>query len=41
VKLWPTLIALRDGQEIARVVRPTSREAVSQLLAQIDRDQAG
>lgn len=25
VKLWPTLILLRDGQEIARVVRP--REA--------------
>ena len=23
VKLWPTLILLRDGQEIARVVRPT------------------
>ncbi len=24
VKLWPTLIFLRDGQEQARVVRPTS-----------------
>lgn len=23
VKLWPTLIFLRDGQEMARVVRPT------------------
>jgi thioredoxin 1 len=23
VKLWPTLVLLRDGQEIARVVRPT------------------
>jgi thioredoxin 1 len=22
VKLWPTLIFLRDGQEVARVVRP-------------------
>ena len=22
VKLWPTLILLRDGQEVARVVRP-------------------
>ena len=22
VKLWPTLVLLRDGQEIARVVRP-------------------
>jgi thioredoxin 1 len=25
VKLWPTLILLRDGQEQARVVRPLSR----------------
>ncbi|WGS53193.1 thioredoxin family protein [Paraburkholderia sp. D15] len=24
VKLWPTLIFLRDGVELARVVRPTS-----------------
>lgn len=24
VKLWPTLILLRDGQEIGRLVRPTS-----------------
>lgn len=24
VKLWPSLILLRDGVEIARVVRPTS-----------------
>jgi thioredoxin 1 len=26
VKLWPTLVLLRDGQEIARVVRPTQLE---------------
>ena len=24
VKLWPTLVFLRDGGEVARVVRPTS-----------------
>ena len=24
VKLWPTLLVLRDGQEVARVVRPTA-----------------
>lgn len=24
VKLWPTLILLRDGVEVARIVRPTS-----------------
>jgi thioredoxin 1 len=23
VKLWPTLVLLRDGQEVARLVRPT------------------
>ena len=23
VKLWPTLVLLRDGQEVARAVRPT------------------
>jgi thioredoxin 1 len=33
VKLWPTLIALRDGTEVARLVRPTSREAIAQMLA--------
>ena len=24
VKLWPTLVLLRDGQEVARLVRPAS-----------------
>lgn len=24
IKLWPTLVFLRDGVEVARVVRPTS-----------------
>ncbi|WP_322048581.1 thioredoxin family protein [Paraburkholderia sp. J67] len=24
VKLWPTLVFLRDGAEVARIVRPTS-----------------
>jgi thioredoxin 1 len=24
VKLWPTLVFIRDGAEVARVVRPTS-----------------
>ena len=24
VKLWPTLVFLRDGTEVARVVRPTN-----------------
>ena len=32
VKLWPTLILLRDGQEVARLVRPTEAAAVAQWL---------
>ncbi|WP_428307552.1 thioredoxin family protein [Lacipirellula sp.] len=35
VKLWPTLIALRDGQEVARSVRPESVESVQELLSQL------
>lgn len=35
VKLWPTLIFLRDGQEVARLVRPRSAQEVAQALAQI------
>lgn len=34
VKLWPTLVWLRDGQEVARVVRPTTTDEVLRLLAQ-------
>jgi len=34
VKLWPTLIALVNGQETGRLVRPTDTETVSQWLAQ-------
>lgn len=37
VKLWPTLIFLRDGREVARVVRPTHdgdvREALERLAS--------
>lgn len=32
VKLWPTLILLHQGQEVARVVRPTRQEDVAPLL---------
>lgn len=38
VKLWPTLIFLRDGQEVSRLVRPTRisdiEEAFEQLAAE-------
>jgi thioredoxin 1 len=35
VKLWPTLIALRDGVEVARTVRPEEVEPVRELLRQL------
>ena len=35
VKLWPTLIFLRDGREVARVVRPRSAQEVGAALAQL------
>ena len=28
VKLWPTLVFLREGQEVARLVRPASAQAI-------------
>ena len=36
VKLWPTLIFLQEGQEIARLVRPTDSSAIGAALRQID-----
>ncbi len=35
VKLWPTLIVLREGVETARVVRPTSEREVAGVLSQL------
>lgn len=35
VKLWPTLVFLKDGVEVTRLVRPTSRQVVEEALAQI------
>ena len=32
VKLWPTLVLLRDGQEVARLVRPTRAADISAVL---------
>ena len=36
VKLWPTLIVMRDGVELARVVRPTDAAAVTEALRVLD-----
>lgn len=35
VKLWPTLIFLRDGTEVARLVRPPTSQDISTALAKI------
>ena len=36
VKLWPTLIFLQHGQEVARLVRPGDAAPIERALAQID-----
>ena len=36
VKLWPTLIFMRQGKEISRLVRPDDGRAIADALAQID-----
>lgn len=36
VKLWPTLIFMRDGQEVERLVRPTNAADIRTALARID-----
>ncbi|PRY08641.1 thioredoxin 1 [Paraburkholderia sp. BL6665CI2N2] len=35
VKLWPTLILMRDGAEVARVVRPANAAAVADVLTSL------
>jgi len=32
VKLWPTLVFLKDGKEIEKLVRPTSVEEITRAL---------
>jgi thioredoxin 1 len=36
VKLWPTLVFLSDGKEVARLVRPGDSAAIREALALID-----
>ncbi len=38
VKLWPTLILLHDGNEVARVMRPRSSDEVRQLISKINQE---
>ena len=35
VTLWPTLVFLRDGKEVARLVRPRSAEEIKTAMRQI------
>ena len=37
VKRWPTLVFLRDGAEVARLVRPDDAGEISRALALINR----
>jgi thioredoxin 1 len=36
VKLWPTLVFLKDGREVARLVRPQNADAIRTALVEID-----
>jgi thioredoxin 1 len=36
VRLWPTLVFMRDGKEVARLVRPADAGEISQALQQIE-----
>jgi thioredoxin 1 len=35
VKLWPTLVFLKDGQEVARLTRPSNLDQVREAMAKI------
>lgn len=36
VKLWPTLVFLRDGRELERLVRPVDHHPIAKALRQLD-----
>src|SRR5689334_11956369 len=36
VRLWPTLVFLRDGKEVTRLVRPIGSRVIEEALARID-----
>ena len=35
IKLWPTLVFLKDGKEVSRLVRPRDARSISDALAAI------
>ena len=36
VKLWPTLVFMKDGKEVAKLVRPHGSDEIARALAEID-----
>ena len=36
MKLWPTLVFLKEGAEVARVVRPQDAAEIEQALARVE-----
>lgn len=36
VKLWPTLVFLRDGQEVAKLVRPQDAVSIEEALRRLE-----
>lgn len=36
VKLWPTLVFLKEGAEVERLVRPTEASAIAAALDRVD-----
>ena len=36
VKLWPTLVFLKDGKEVSRLVRPVDPAGIRRAMASID-----
>jgi thioredoxin 1 len=36
VKLWPTLVFLRDGAEVARLVRPAAADEIREVLERLE-----
>jgi thioredoxin len=41
VKLWPTLVFMKSGHEMARLVRPRDAAAIREALEKIDTEHAG
>ena len=36
VKLWPTLVFLKDGREVTRLIRPARPQEVAEAFASLD-----